>query len=367
MIRLFAAGRLAVLVLALVATGCASSDPGAIVAQPASAGRVPSAESTTADGSEPAFSGWWFDDASIGSTPPARSLISVDGAQRDSQSAPTRSRTPHGPAKALVTPLGLVVPVLSEGPAGYEVTAPCGEPATVSWGTPLYGAEIVLDPGHGGEVETGAVGPNGLAEKELNLRVAEGTAAELEHRGHVVVLTRTADYRVPLEVRAAIANQLGAKALVSIHHNAPTPQMSTTPGTEVFIRTGSAESRRLGGLIWQEMVDALSGFDGVSWAAATDAGALRVTNREGQDSYGMVRRPRMPAVLAELGYLSNPSEAELFATPEYVDVASVALADAIERWLDTDEVGGGLRAHARSFTPDGTTGHNRGCLSPPME
>lgn len=270
-------------------------------------------------------------------------------------------------AKALITPTGVVVPVLASGPDGYTVTAPCGDEALVSGGTPLYGADVVLDAGHGGEVETGAVGVNGLIEKEINLRIARRTALELNHRGHSVVLTRTGDYRVPLQVRAAIANQLDASVFVSIHHNAPTPQASDRPGTEVYTQSGSDESRRLGGLIWQETVEALAEFPGIAWAAAEDAGVLRVVNGEGEDTYGMVRRPLMPAALVELGYLSNPTEAELFASREYVEAASVALADAIERWLETDDIGGGLQPLARSFTPAGSTGHSRGCVDPILE
>ncbi len=259
------------------------------------------------------------------------------------------------------------MPVLEVGPGGYRVTAPCGDEALILGGTPLYGAEVVLDAGHGGEVETGAVGANGLIEKDINLRIARRTALELNQRGHSVVLTRTGDYRIPLEVRGAIANQLQASVFVSIHHNAPTPQASDRPGTEVYTQTGSDESRRLGGLIWQETVEALAQFPGIAWAAAEDAGVLRVINGQGEDSYGMVRRPIMPAALVELGYLSNPTEAALFATPEYVDAASVALAEAIERWLETDEIGGGLQPVPRSFTPDGSTGHSRGCVNPILE
>lgn len=287
----------------------------------------------------------------------------------DSDSTSTTSTASVEPleAKALITPTGLVVPVLDVGPDGYRVTAPCGDEALVSWGTPLYGADVVLDAGHGGEFETGAVGANGLIEKDVNLQIARRTALELNQRGHSVALTRTGDYRVPLEVRAAIANQLDASVFVSIHHNAPTPQPSVRPGTEVYTQTGSDESRRLGGLIWQETVEALAQFPGIDWAAAEDAGVLRVVNGKGEDTYGMVRRPLMPAALVELGYLSNPTEAELFATPEYVEAASGALAEAIERWLETDDIGGGLQPLARTFTPDGSTGHSRGCVNPILE
>lgn len=276
-------------------------------------------------------------------------------------------RAPTGRVLALITPSGVIVPVTSDWPDGYTVITPCGNTAELSWGTPIRSAQVVLDPGHGGEVETGAVGLNGLAEKDLNLDVAKRAARELQQRGIDVVLTRTGDYRIPLANRTAIAEAVGARILVSIHHNAPDWAPSDTPGTEVFVQHESDESRRLGGLIWEEVVDALSQFEDVEWTAADDAGALAVLNKEGGDTYGMVRRPTMPAVLAELGYISNPSEAALFATQEYVDVAGVAVADAVQRWLYTADEGSGFVDTARNFTPSGGTGGVAGCVDPALE
>ena len=54
-----------------------------------------------------------------------------------------------------------------------RVTTPCGNEATVREGTPLGTTQVVIDPGHGGEVDTGAVGANGLMEKHLNLEVSQ--------------------------------------------------------------------------------------------------------------------------------------------------------------------------------------------------
>ena len=271
----------------------------------------------------------------------------------------------EGPPRALITPTGVVVPIIAELSDSYSVRTPCGNRAQVRWGFPIWSADVVLDPGHGGAVETGAVGPNGLTEKALNLDVAKRTARVLENRGISVVLTRTWDYRLPIQARAEIANVLEAKALVSIHHNAPNANPSATPGTEVFIQEGVPESARLGGLLQEEIVAALDQFD-IDWTIATDAGAIVVLNDDEDNAYGMVRRPEMPAALAELGYLSNPAEAELFATEEYLDVAASALADAIERWLTTDDPGSGFREEPRRFTPTGGTGGTEGCVDPDL-
>ncbi len=285
-------------------------------------------------------------------------------------SAPTDSLPlvepdPSAPALALITPTGVIVPVLETTEENYVITTPCGGTSTLVWGTPIRQATVAIDPGHGGS-EPGAVGPNGLTEKELNLDIARRTARLLEQQGITVVLTRTADYRVPLAVRAEIGNRLGSELMVSIHHNAPNGIDSDTPGTEVFVQSGSDESSRLGGLIQEEVVAALSQFEGVEWTTALGAGAIAVVNDSGEDAYGMIRRPEMPAVLAELGYLSNASEASLFLTDEYRDVSAQALATAIVRWLQTDDPGSGFDVD-RTFNPSGGTGGSEGCVDPLLE
>ena len=268
-------------------------------------------------------------------------------------------------ARALVTPTGVVVSVVEETATGYHVTTPCGNEATVSEGTPLGTTQVVIDPGHGGEVDTGAVGANGLIEKHLNLEVSQAVQAKLIVRGIDVVLTRTADYASRLGVRAGLADQLGAALILSVHHNAPTPGPSARPGTEVFIQSASEESRRLGGLIWTRVMAALSDFD-VAWTAAPDAGVLTVLSTRGNDAYGMISGPQTVSVLAELGYISNPPEAELFATSDYVDAVSDALADAVANYLTTEATGAGYVAEPRVFNPQpGIAGSL--CIDPALE
>jgi N-acetylmuramoyl-L-alanine amidase len=268
-------------------------------------------------------------------------------------------------ARALVTPTGVVVSVLEETATGYRVTTPCGNEATVREGTPLGTTRVVIDPGHGGEVDTGAVGANGLIEKHLNLDVAQALQAKLIVRGVEVVLTRTADYASRLGVRAGLADQLGADLLLSVHHNAPTPGPSDRPGTEVFIQSASEKSRRLGGLVWTRVMAALSDF-GIAWTAAPDAGVLTVLSTRGNDAYGMISGPRTVSVLAELGYISNPAEAELFATSDYVDAVTDALADAVEDYLTTEATGAGYVAEPRVFNPQPGIGGSF-CVDPALE
>lgn len=254
-------------------------------------------------------------------------------------------------AAALLTRNGVIVAALDHDRYGYRVRTPCGDEALVASGTPLPRIEVVLDPGHGGAADPGAVGANGLKEATINLRVARAAAKLLEVEGISTALTRTADYPTTLGVRSAFADHVNAKLMVSIHHNAPTANLGDEPGSEIFVQSESADSRRLGKLVYEHTVDGLAEFDDVTWSIAPDAGVLRVLNTRGGDAYGMLRNPETVSVLAELAYISHRPEAELLATARYVDVASQAVADAIEEYLTGDGQGRGYVATPRVFTP----------------
>ncbi len=261
-----------------------------------------------------------------------------------------------GLPKGVVTPSGVTVAVVGRANNGYRVITPCGNPATVTKGQPLRNVKVVIDPGHGGTSDYGASGPNGLSEKALNLTLSRAVLDELSSRGITAATTRTGDYDTLLSVRAGFADNLGAEALVSLHHNAPTLATGSVPGSEVFVQSESrqaarADSARLGGLLYTEITEALSRFKGVRWSRLSDAGVLRVLVPNGRDAYGMIRRPNIPAVLVEYGYLSNPSEAALFATEEYITVAAKATANAIEAYLNTTRTGAEVQPSPRVFTP----------------
>lgn len=285
------------------------------------------------------------DETTTTTTAPATTTAATEGPRPE-------SRAPDG----LVTPTGVPVAVLGLTESGYLVRTPCGHNAEVSEGVFITGARVMIDPGHGGPVDTGAIGPNGLIERDLNLTLSFAVIEELNGRGISAVSTRTGDYPTSLSVRSLLADDLGVEALVSIHHNAPTWALGSTPGSEVFIQSASvdsprADSARLGGLLYEEITAALATFDDVRWSRAAGAGVLRVLSSRGSDAYGMIVRPQVPAVLLEYGYLSNPSEAALFATDEYIEVAARATADAIDAYLHTDRPGTGFVQRPRIFDP----------------
>jgi N-acetylmuramoyl-L-alanine amidase len=291
----------------------------------------------------------------------------------DPAPAPAAPLPPLPPApagdevRALITPTGVVVPVLGRRGDGFLVRTPCAGEAVVGGGTPLTGATVVLDPGHGG-VETGAVGDNGLTEAAVNLAVTELTRDLLEAAGATVVLTRTADYRVALGPRGEIATRLQPRAFVSIHHNGDADGPTPRPGSETYFQIASPESRRLAGLVYEELVATFSRFEGVPWQADFDAGAKYRPNARGGDYYGILRRSAgVPAVLSEALFLSNPAEAALLARPDVQMAEAEGLARAVARFLTTADPGSGFVEPYPRTEPAGPGGGTQGCKDPPLE
>lgn len=246
-----------------------------------------------------------------------------------------------GGVRVVRTPAGVLTPVLGERNGQWLVSTPCGREGLVPIAQPVSDVTVILDPGHGG-FEPGAVGPNGLTEKDLNLAVARHAADALRLAGVSVLLTRTADHGMTLANRARLAVDLNAAAIVSVHHNAGAVTPSQEPGSEAYHQVGSAESKRLAGLIWEEAVAALDPH-GDHWVTYPGTSVSWRTNSSDEDWYGMLRLPRpVPAVLAELAYLSHEPEAELLADPAVQEAEGQALARGILRFLTTDDQGSGF-------------------------
>ena len=248
---------------------------------------------------------------------------------------------PAGPPGALVSPAGVVVPVLGAADGGgWTVRTPCNRTAALTGGRSAGAPVIVLDPGHGGG-EPGAVSPGGMAEKEVNLAVARHAREVLEAEKVPTVLTRTADYTLALAPRAEIARNLAPRAFVSVHHNAEPDEPWPRPGSETYYQIGSADSKRLAGLIYEEVAKAMSQYR-VAWVADRDAGAKYRQGRQG-DYYAMLRLPgKVVSVLAELAFISNPPEADLIGRDDVQRVEGEALARGILRWLRSPDPGSGF-------------------------
>ncbi len=269
---------------------------------------------------------------------------------------------------AAVTPTGVVVPVLGASGDGWLVGTPCGRTATVRNARPLTGT-VVLDAGHGGR-ETGAVGPLGSRESDLNLAVVSYTQQALDAAGISAIPTRTSDYRVAITARAAIVSAVKPKAVISIHHNSSPSHLRDTPGTEIFhqaVGASSSESRRLAGLVYEEVTAMLVRLEVTEWAATPRPGAKPRRNSGGDDFYGMLRRTQgTPTALAEIGFVSNEQEERRYAQPAVQKAVGEAVARGIVRFLTTSDPGSGFVTPPSLADDDRRGGGTANCDDPPL-
>lgn len=174
--------------------------------------------------------------------------------------------------------------------------------------------KIVIDPGHGGK-DPGAVGPSGLKEAHVNLRVALKVAEKLRKAGVEVKLTRDSDVFVDLQHRCGIANSFNADYFVSIHCNAAsTPQAH---GTETYCYKFGGKGEILARVIQAELI-AVTG---------------RANRGVKTANYYVLRRTNMPAVLTELAFISNPEEERLLADVAYREKCALAIANGISKFI----------------------------------
>jgi N-acetylmuramoyl-L-alanine amidase len=173
---------------------------------------------------------------------------------------------------------------------------------------------IVVDPGHGGK-DPGTISRVGLMEKSVTLPVAKELARLLREDGFDVVMTRQTDVFIELDERAAIANRFSADLFVSIHADAcPDPFMR---GFTVYTcRDPSAASRGVASAV----VEALHG---------TDIEGLGMR----QANYRVLVVTQCPAILVELGYLSNGLDAEMLADPAVQAQLARSIADGIAAYF----------------------------------
>ena len=207
---------------------------------------------------------------------------------------------------------------------------------------------VVIDAGHGGH-DVGTQGPTGLLEKDLVLDIAKRLATLVETRlGSEVVLTRSDDHFVPLEMRPRIANDHKADLFISIHANSsPVRAVSgaetyylnfTTSKTalEVAARENAASERSISDL--QDLVQQIARKDKIeeSREFATKVqesmAALSSRSNAGAKDRGVKKAPfvvligtQMPAILAEVGFVTNARDEAIMKRPEHRQKIAEAL------------------------------------------
>ncbi len=292
---------------------------------------------------DPPFSEKKFDDPLVASVRFAGELALID------------FREPGLSARAypLTAPDRLVVEVgrrIAPLPAPAESTAPAPIGPQVT---------IVVDPGHGG-TETGAIGPDGLLEKDVTLEIARRIVATLPKAiACRTVLTRDSDLLLPLDDRTSIANHERADLFLSIHANSS--RSASAQGSETYYlsleasdklaqEVASRENESNGGAPGPTAETGNPDLDFVLWDLAQSAHlkesselaeALQVEMNAVTDTAnrGIKQAPfrvlvgaTMPAILLEVAFISNPAEEKSLKSPEFQQTVADAVARAVARF-----------------------------------
>ncbi|SFF00221.1 N-acetylmuramoyl-L-alanine amidase CwlD [Alteribacillus iranensis] len=195
------------------------------------------------------------------------------------------------------------------------------------WNTPISGKVFILDPGHGG-VDGGATSKDGFQEKEAALEVSLMLREYLQEAGAIAIMTREGDYDLSgdevrgyskrktadLHKRAEIINESGGDMFISLHLNAiPSPRWS---GAQTFYHPRVPTNEHTAKLVQEQLVDNLAN-----------------TNRQAQSIEGVfiLEQADIPGVLVEIGFLSNPAEAQALQTREYQNKIAVSIYEGLLR------------------------------------
>ena len=193
--------------------------------------------------------------------------------------------------------------------------------------TALTGKKIVIDPGHGGN-DAGAIGPTGVMEKSVTLKVALELRRLLESEGAQVILTRETDKTVSIKgaqasdieelgARVDVANRIKADIFISIHADSFTrPEARGTTGY-YYSKSTSGRGQKLADAIRRNLVEQLG----------TPSRGTQPCN------FYVVKHTDMPATLIELGFISNKDEEKLLDSAEGVKKAAQGILDGIEDYF----------------------------------
>ncbi|MBB2482263.1 N-acetylmuramoyl-L-alanine amidase [Bacillus sp. APMAM] len=173
---------------------------------------------------------------------------------------------------------------------------------------------IVIDAGHGGK-DPGASG-NGLVEKNVTLDVAKRVQKLLEKAGIKVIMTRTGDTYPTLNDRNNIAAKSNADGFISIHCNVASA--TSAKGTETYYNSGGDKQRAADSKVLADYIQSRL------------SKAIETTNRGIKNAdFQVIKYNPLPAVLVELGFLSNKSDAQKLASSQYKDLAAQSIYQGV--------------------------------------
>jgi N-acetylmuramoyl-L-alanine amidase len=287
------------------------------------------------------------------------SASSAEVAKRNSAAkrGSSAARTSSGKAVVAKRPSGSDLDGDSDALSIHEAKPTAGGDRSLIRALGLKIGKIVIDPGHGGH-DTGTIGPNGLEEKDLVLDVGRRLGKLLEARlGAEVVYTRKDDTFIPLETRTAVANQARADLFVSIHANSSRDAgargvetyylnfTSSPEALEVAARENAVsaksvyelqdlvkkialkekieESREFAGDVQQSLHSGLA----VKSPAIRDRGVKKAP-------FIVLIGANMPSILAEISFVSNPTDEHRLATSEYRQRIAESLYRGIAKYAN---------------------------------
>ena len=223
---------------------------------------------------------------------------------------------------------------------------------------------IVIDPGHGGK-DSGAIGIGSKLEKDVVFSTALIVKDALEKHGYKVILTRDSDYFVELQDRTRFANNKLADLFISIHANAVDLKHSD-PGKAKGIETfflSPARSDRAKRVAQKENGANMEMMDDITKGAflnvlnrekivssnklAIDVHRATLSNLRAKykdTADGGVREApfwvlvgaQMPAILIEIGYITNPDESARFENPYFKALLAKGIADGLDKYFDNN-------------------------------
>jgi N-acetylmuramoyl-L-alanine amidase len=240
---------------------------------------------------------------------------------------------------------------------------------------------ICLDPGHGGRDTGNRVGSGFFAhnEKTYTLQLAMAVRRQLQKLGFNVVLTRSKDVYVPLPARPALANERGADLFVSLHFNASPADPAGVSGPETYCITpvGAKSSNDHGeggefGGVADTGATVANHNEQKSLLLAYEMEKALVQNLHAEDRsvrrarYAVLRDARMPAILIEGGYMTNPTEGRKIYDPAYREQMAQAITKGILNYLKFAQPSGvthsghtPLHVSAQTVLPETTALHQQ--------
>ena len=296
---------------------------------------------------------------------PVKKVVEADDEDNHSSSAPKSlvvAGIPAASANRSIHALSRGTPGRKRGNLAAELDVREAQP-TASGERSLIRAlglkigRIVIDPGHGGH-DTGTIGPHGLEEKDLVLEVGRRLGKMLETRlGAEVVYTRKDDTFVPLETRTAIANQERADLFISIHANSSRDPgargvetyylnfTSSPEALEVAARENAVSEKSIYEL--QDLVKKIALKDKIE-ESREFAGDVQQSLHSGLAlkspairNRGVKKAPfivligaNMPSILAEISFVSNPSDEHHLETAEYRRRIAESLYRGIAKYVN---------------------------------